>query len=544
MSATALGRAQSWAAGSVVALVVALTVVPAAILFATSVAAAGGEAGILAVAQAPATLSSIDQSLVQGSVSALLAVALGYPAGVFLGRYRWWGRSAVRSFLLVPFLLPSLVVVFGLRELFGPSGYLSSGVPALGVFGSGLPAIVATNLVFNVPLVILFTSAGCENADRAVEETVASLGGGPMRAYRESWLGPSWTGASVGGLLTFVFSALSFAPPLLLCRRGCATVEVEVWQLWAGTQPDPAAAGVLALLLVALFAVPMVAYLGLARRLSPRRERGEGAPRTVPWRAPFAWALAALTALVVGAELALLAVVVAGSVLPPGGGGFGRGWSQLFSASVATRLDSSVGALVARSLLFAGVAAGIAVVVALVLAFVGRRHRPVTSALGVVTFLPVLLSPVVLAFALERTWGGLVGGPANVWVLICVSQALLGLPFALQSLELPLASLPAGVRESTEALGATPWGAFVDAELPRIAPGIERAALFALALGLGEFTATFFLVTPAFTTLPVAVYALETRGLLPASEAAAALLLLLSLAVYALTVYGGRRGAR
>ena len=128
-----------------------------------------------------------------------------------------------------------------------------------------------------------------------------------------------------------------------------------------------------------------------------------------------------------------------------------------------------------------------------------------------------------------------------MWVLVIVSQAILALPLALQSLGLPLAALTREERDAARALGATPWGAFVDADLPRVRSGIVTAALFAFALGLGEFTATYFLVTPTFTTLPVALYNLADTRAFGVADAAAGLLLLLSLAVFVAITFGGRR---
>ncbi len=529
----------------VVGFVGAFALAPAGYLFAVSLHDGGGIAGVAAVLAETGTRASIGQSLLQGTLSALVGMALGYPAGVFLGRYRWRGDTWVRSLLLVPFLLPSLVVVVGLGELFGRSGFLGDPLAALRFLASGLPGIVATNLLFNVPVIVLFTASGCEASSVELEESVAALGGGPLRAYRECWAGPSWTGAACGGLLTFVFSALSFAPPLLLCRAGCATVEVRVWQLAAGSELDPAAAGLLSLVLVVGFLAPALAYLLLARRLSasaaavpaPRR-------RPVPWRSPAAWGLAAAMGLVLATETSLLAVVVLRSLLAPNTSGFGVGWSLLFASRTADRLGITVGHLLLNTVGFAALAAVVGLLVALASAFVGARRPGASLALGLVVFVPVLLSPIVLAFALSAFWGPLLGGEPNVWLLIVLSQGLLGLPLALQSLELPLAALPASVRESAQTLGASSWGAFVDAELPRLSRGVETAALFSLALGLGEFTATYFLVTPQFTTLSVAVYAFQQRGLFAASAPAAALLLLLSLAVYATTVAGARRASR
>lgn len=529
----------------VVAFVATFALLPAAWLFATSVRADGGLAGIVRLLSDPVSQASIVQSLLQGALSAALGIAVGYPAGVFLGRYRWRGRELVRSVLLVPFLLPTLVVVVGVLELAGPSGVLGGPIPPLRLLARGLPGIVATNLLFNVPLVILFTATGCDAASVELEESVATLGGSPWRAYRDSWAAPTWTGAAIGGLLTFVFSALSFAPPLLLCGHRCATVEVRVWQLAAGAQPQPAAAGVLALVLVVGFLAPALGYLLLARRLSSSARGRAPRARPVPWRQPVSWALAGAMLVVLVAEASLLVAVLARSLAPSGVGAPAAGWSLLFAATTAGRLGVSVPHIVLNTLVFALLAAAIGLLVALATAFVGARRPRLSLVLGLVLFVPVLLSPIVLAFALAQFWGPVLGGAPNVWLLIVLSQALLGLPLALQSLELPLAAVPASVRETTRALGATAWGAFVDAELPRLARGIETATLFALAFGLGEFTATYFLVTPGFTTLSVAVYALQgSRGLLPAAGPAAALLLLLSLVVYVATVRGARRAAR
>ena len=164
-----------------------------------------------------------------------------------------------------------------------------------------------------------------------------------------------------------------------------------------------------------------------------------------------------------------------------------------------------------------------------------RRPRWSTP-LALVLFVPILLSPVVLAEALATFWRPLLGGDADAWVLIVLSQALLAVPFALQALEIPLAGLGRQATEAASTLGATPWGAFVDAELPRVRRGIQSAVLFAFALGMGEFTATNFLVTPKTTTLPVAVYTLQNLRLGSEASAACGLLLLLSLGVFALIV--------
>ena len=89
----------------IVAFVVVFSLLPVALLFANALGQVGGWGGFVSVISAAPNRRALDNSLEQGSISAALAVAVGYPAGVFVGRYSFRGRSLLRSLLLVPFLL-------------------------------------------------------------------------------------------------------------------------------------------------------------------------------------------------------------------------------------------------------------------------------------------------------------------------------------------------------------------------------------------------------------------------------------------------------
>jgi thiamine transport system permease protein len=533
--------AGEWAlATPILVFVLLFALVPVAILFAGSVEATGGWGALGSTVAQPLNRQAVENSLFQGGLSAAFAVALGYPAGIFVGRYVWPGRAVVRSVLLVPFLLPSLVIVLGVEDLFGSSGLLSGPLPALSFLGSGVPAIVAVNLVFNLPLVVLLTATGCDVASRDLEETVATLGGSPARAYRDSWGRPTWVGAAAGGLLTFLFSALSFAPPLLLCGARCYTVEARVWSLDT-VLFDPNGAGTLALAMVLLFLAPTVVYLGLARRLRASEGRRPTGARPLPRRGIAIGLLAAETAAVLGGVAVVLGAVLYRTLAPYGNAGAGAAWSTLFGPTTEARLGISVPGALANTLIFAVGAAGVAVLLTVPAALSAARSSSKGTGLGLLLFAPLLVSPVVLAFSLATFWRPLLGGEGSVWALVIVSQAMLALPFALQTLAIPLAGISPAAREAAQTLGARPFGAFLDADLPRVREGMVTAALLAFALGLGEFTATYFLVTPRFTTLPVALYGLANARQLPVAGAAAGLLLLISLAVFLTLSLGGRR---
>jgi thiamine transport system permease protein len=525
----------------VVAFVAAFALVPATLLLGNGVAADGGVAGFVRVVQAPLNVQAVRNSLEQGGVSALAATALGFPAGAFLGRYQFLGRSELLAVLIVPFLLPALAVVLGVETLFGVGGLVSGVVPATGVFGSGFAGIVATNVLYNSPIVALLTAVGVESASPALEETVATLGGGPLAGFRDAWGGPTLVGAAAGAVLTFLFSALAFAAPLLLCGAGCYTVEARVWSL-DQVFLDPAAAAALAFLLVLLLAVPAALYLTLVSRLRAARRSRERAPRPVPWREPLLWPFAAGTALLALGVVGLLGAVLDAAARPvaPGGAAF-SGFVALFGANVTARLGVSTLAATGNSVFFAGVATSLALLFAVATGF-GLAARPRSArALRALVFAPLVISPVVLSFALSQFWRPVFGGSATVGVLILLAQATLAIPFALPAVEVALRRLPRTLRESAETLGASPWSAYLEVELPLVRDGLVTAGLFAFALSFGEFTATYFLATPTFTTLPVELYRLEGLRLPVEAAAASGLLVLVSLAAFLVIVRGGRR---
>jgi thiamine transport system permease protein len=524
----------------ILVFVLVFALAPVTILFAAGLERGGGLGGFASVVTQATNLATVRNSLVQGALSAALALALGYPAGIYLARYSWPGRSIVRALVLVPFLLPSMVVVLAVVDLFGTGGLLSAAWPALGWFGHGVPGIVAVNLVFNVPVVVLFTALGCESAPAALEESVASLGGSPARAYRDVWLGPSLGGATAGALLTFIFSALAFAAPIVLCGSPrCYTLEAQVYAL-DFTQLNATAASLLALAMVLLLVLPTVAYIVVSRRLSgfgwpAHRDR----PRTREGGA-VGYLLAAVSTAVWGAIAVVLGAVLYRSFVPGGRAGLGAPWTDLFGPRTADALGLSVVGVVGNTFGFALLASAMALVLALV-AGVALRTRPrLGRPLAAYLFLPLLVSPVLLAFSLAEFWRPLLGGETMVWILIGVSQATLALPFVMQSLEIPLFALPRIANESARALGATGWQAFWDADMPYASGGLMVAGLFAFAIGFGEFTATNFLVTTQYTTLSVAAYELQGLRFSDASDGAAALLLLVSLAVFLAIAFVGR----
>lgn len=513
-----------------------LAVVALPLAYLVGAAASTGTA-LGAVLADPLNQQALANSIEQGTLSAAAAGLLGFPVGVLLGRYDWPGRSVVRSILIVPFLLPSLVVVLGVEELLGAGSSLGSALPFLPAALHGVLGIVLVNVVFNVPIVAVLTSVGVESASVPLEESLAGLGAPPLERFRRVWGAPAAVGAVAGALLTFVFSALSFAPPLVLCGPRCFTLEGRVWSL-SQTLLDPTAATLLAVVTVLVLLLPTVAYLALLDRLRAKAVRGRPTRRALPVRAPALWPLLGTAFfVVVGLGLLLAAVVLAGLGASAPGGGAGSAFPALFGPRVTAEAGLPTEQALVNSLGLAAAAGGIAVVLGVL---AGAQRSP-GRALRVFRWLPVLVSPVILALALSTFWLRLLGGGAEAWLLILLAQSALAIPFALPGLELARAQTSPQLREAAESLGAPPFVAYSDAELPAVRGALLTTGLLAFAFSLGEFTATNFLSTPTFTTLPVELYHLDSLRATGPASALAALLVLVSLAAFYVVQRGGER---
>jgi len=103
----------------------------------------------------PSDWAALRFTLLQASLSALFSVGLAIPVARALARRRFAGRRLMIALLGAPFILPVIVAILGLLEVFGRAGWLSQ---LLGLFGFeplqiyGLHGVVLAHVFFNLPL--------------------------------------------------------------------------------------------------------------------------------------------------------------------------------------------------------------------------------------------------------------------------------------------------------------------------------------------------------------------------------------------------------
>jgi molybdate transport system permease protein len=216
----------------------------------------------------------------------------------------------------------------------------------------------------------------------------------------------------------------------------------------------------------------------------------------------------------------------------------------------AVRLSLQVG-LVAT---LASLPLGILVAYAL-----ARWSFPGRQMLNGIVHLPLILPPVVTGYLLLVFFGrrGPVGQLLDQWFGIVLSfrwtgaalaAAIMAFPLMVRAIRLAVEAVDPKLEQAAATLGAHPVMVFLTVTFPLILPGVIAGAILAFAKAIGEFGATITFVSniPGQTqTLPSAIYAFLQ---VPGGEAAAARLVVISIAIamtaLLLSEYVARRVAR
>ena len=465
--------------------------------------------GVLDVLVRPRTLRVLWFTVWSAAAATAVTVLLGVPVAFVLHRLRFPGRALLRAFVLMPFVMPTVVVGVAFRTLLtgsGPLGFLRlDGTPV---------AIVAAMVFFNLAVVVRTVGSLWEGLDRRREEAAAALGASPVQVLRTVTL-PAIAPAVVSAAsVVFLFCATAFGVVLTLGGLRYATVETEIYLLTTQLLDLQAAA---ALSVLQLVTVTLLLYV--AQRTRSRREQtleraaARDSTRRPRRRDAVAVTLTAVTFALVAAPLGTL---VTASLHEGDGWGLGH-YRDLATTGAGGALLVPVSEALANSWRVAVDATLLAVVLGVMVAVVvSRRSRQPAGrrALGVLDalfMLPLGVSAVTLGFGflvtLDRPPLDLRGAP----VLVPIAQALVALPLVVRTLAPALRSVEPRQRQAAASLGASPLRVAATVDLPVVWRPLLAATGFAFAVSLGEFGATSFLVRPDRPTLPVVIYQLVSR---------------------------------
>lgn len=469
----------------------------------------------------PRTWRIVGLTLAQSAVGTVLAVVLGVPVAHLLYRREFGGRRALRAFVVVPFVLPTVVVGVAFRSVLAPHGPLGF----LGIDGT-FSAVVAALVFFNLAVVVRTVGGFWAGLDPRAEQAARALGASPWRAFVHVTLPALTPALASAASVVFLFCATAFGVVLVLGGARYGTVETEIW-VQTTQFLDLRAAAVLSVLQL----VVVAACLLLAGRARTSRERAlqlAADPRTTlprpalrgPGRSAGDVVAVIVTVAVVGVLLVLpLATVVVRSFRTRDGWGLGN-YVALGTTGGPNALSVTVWEAALTSVRVALDATVLAVVVGGLVALVASRRprargtRRAVRVLDALFMLPLGVSAVTVGFgflvALDRPWGLDVDLRGSA-LLVPVAQAVVATPLVVRTVLPVLRAIDTRLHEAAGVLGASPARVLRHVDWPLAARSLGVAVGFAFAVSLGEFGATSFLARPERPTLPVVIFRLLGR---------------------------------
>lgn len=455
-------------------------------------------------------------TMYQSAISSLLTVLIALPGAFILSRYRYRSLSMFMSMSMVPFVIPPIVLSIAFLSFFGSGGYLNAMLGSLtgGRFALEIlytpVGIVLAHVFLNYPVALRILHARASTLDGRLEMASILMGAKKVRTFFRVVLPQMKFSLIAASSLVFTFCFLSFGVILVIGGMTNATIEVEIYRQFNGGF-DRRLAGSLLIVQTAILLLTTWLYL-----YSSGREAHIKAGEPLEPRRGFLGGSLSVSYLVIAAILLTgpLLAVVAGSF--KAGGGLLDGWTiNNFMTVLSREADPTIGTsalgAILNSLIFAFLSASISVPLSISSAFL-LDSRPFRgkSLLDIMILFPIGASAVALGYGLSRGWpSSLMSG---TWMIIIAVHVLLAYPFCIRAVTASKREMSQEMMRAAELMGASKWRIFASIWLPVLLPGILVASVFAFAISLGEFGATYMVYSPEYTTMPIALYRFVAGG--------------------------------
>jgi iron(III) transport system permease protein len=436
----------------------------------------------------------LGRSLALATVVTLIALAIGVPLAVVLGRTDVWGGRAAMIAHTLCMLLPPFILALGWFYLFGRAGPFGSPSLSAVLFGPA-GAVAVLGLAF-APIVTSLTLLGMSAVDPAFEDA-AALVARPATVIRRIVLPAARPAIALAALLVFTLTFSEVGVPMFLRVPVYASA---VLSRLGGFVSDPGEAALLTLPLLvvglSLLAVERAyagerafALLGLRHRAAARRLcLGR-------WR--FAVTLGVWT-VVLGGLLPLIGLATAAC--------------RTSSSNALTWLGNTLG----NSLFAASIATLLITGLALIAGWSVARRRPGSIALDAVSLLGFVTPAPLVGVGLIVLWNR----PATAWLYGSIGIIVLGYlarysVVGLRTVAAAVIQTPTPMEEAAALSGAGFVSRLLRITAPMASRGLAAAAVLTFVFCLRDLETAVLYYPAGSEPLPVRILTLEANGPAP-----------------------------
>ena len=479
-------------------------------------------------------------TFLQATLSTILTVFIGLPIAWQLGRYEWPFQSFIKSILTMPFVMPSIVAAIGFLNLMEIYDLRSNE-------NTWFTILILAHAWFNLSLVIRFCEPVLSTLDPRLEEQIKLLPNGqsfPDR-IRHFWAPLLLPSVAAAACMTFVFSFTSFALVKLI-TLGENTIEsmmasigssagIEGYQV---SRNEIILGGSIIQFTVLLISLWLMSYLQQKRQsLLPKASE-----KIVKKRSRYGWFVVGPAILFAIAPLLAILVdsfrVQTREQNDVTESWSTEGWEYAFKET--TSLSSGWDALI-NSLSYAFVTLAIALPLGWILAQTIKdlevKSPKLARIIDVTTMLPFAVSSVMIGLGV--TIGMIKINPEffyQLWFTPVIAHVMITTPFVVRIILPALRSIEPAYDECAMTLGVTPFKRLISIKIPMLRGSIIIAAIFTLAMSMGEFGASWVVTRNSdWTTLPIMIDTIR-EAYKPitntASNAIASVLMLIALVLF------------
>ncbi len=449
----------------------------------------------------PLFRESFYNSLYVSLMSVVVATFISLPLAYFTSRFNFAGTALIQTLGVLPLIMPPFVGAVAMQMIFGANGsvnllldeYFGVTLP----FMEGLNGVILVQSIHYFPFILINLSASLNTIDRSLEEAAQNLGAHGLRLFRRIVFPLAMPGYVAGAALVFLKVFDDLGTPLLLNVNTMLAPQAYLRISSIGIT-DPMGYVISVILVVFSLLSLWVAHLSMKGRDYASVQKGGGGllKRDLrPWEKAAAYALVLLILLIVlsphfGLLLLSFGTIWSYSVLPDG-----------FTLAHYREVFTSAWPYIANTLLYAGLAALLDVLLATAIAYIVQRTRlPGRHVLDYLGTAAVAVPGVVLAIGYLRSFHDVmlpyVGKPlASWWIIIVVALTIRRLPYALRACSAALQQVSVTLEEAAENLGAGRFTTVRRIVVPLMAGGIAAGFVTAFATAAVELSATIMLVS-------------------------------------------------
>ncbi|WP_334160815.1 iron ABC transporter permease [Achromobacter insolitus] len=440
-------------------------------------------------------------SLYVAGWSALLASLIAVPLAYFTVRFDFRGALLIQTLGVLPLIMPPFVGAVAMQLIFGRSGsvnlllndWFGFTIP----FMEGLNGVIFVEALHYFPFILMNLVVALRNIDGAMEEAAFNLGSRGFRLFRRVIFPLALPGYVAGASLVFVKVFDDLGTPLVLGTTNMLAPQAYLRITQVGLE-DP---------LGYVISVIMVGFSILALWLSARVLKGRDYStlqkggssiqkrKLSPMESVLAYGWIILVLLLVlsphmGVLLLSLASVWSFAPLPDG-----------YTLAHYSAVFSESQGMIANTLLYCGLAAGVDVILGTAIAYLMLRTRlPARQWLDFLASAALAIPGIVLAIGFLRTFRGIeLPGTGTLltssWIIIMISYSVRRLPYALRSCVASLQQINISLEEAAQSLGATRMSTIRRVVVPLMAGGMLAGFVTSFVTAAVELSATIMLVT-------------------------------------------------